>query len=74
MNDKLEKLRVFILNEFPIGVQMFNTHNIAGDYMITIYEADGVTIMYAPHYEYVEVFGLSYKEFVQLNEEVNTKC
>lgn len=74
MNDKLEKLRAFILNDFPNGVQMFNTHNIAGDYMITIYEADGVTIMYAPHYDYIEVFGLSYRDFEQLNKEVNTKC
>lgn len=74
MNDKLEKLRAFILNDFPNGVQMFNTRNIAGDYMITIYEADGVTIMYAPHYDYIEVFGLSYKEFNQLDKEVNTRC
>lgn len=74
MSERIETLKAYILDEFPSGVQMFNTHNIAGDYMITIYEADGVTIMYAPHYDYIEVFGLSYKEFVQLNEEVNTKC
>jgi len=45
---------------------IFNTRNVVGDPMITIYEGDGLTIDICYHYSYFEVFGLSNDEFKKL--------
>ena len=47
---------------------IFNTRNIAGDPMATLYEKDGLCIDICYGYEYFEVFGLTEEEFSELEE------
>ena len=47
---------------------LYNTRNMAGDAMVTIYHYDRLTIDLCPHWEYFEVFGLTYSEFCKLKE------
>lgn len=44
-------------------IQIFNTRNIVGDEMETIYEKDSITIDWCDGYGYYEVLGLSSEEF-----------
>lgn len=67
----MEKLIKFLKKEFPEGIQMFNTRNLVGDPMYTIYNKDGLVVDYCSRYEYIEVFGLSIKDFDRLNTEIN---
>lgn len=67
----MEKLIEFLKKEFPEGIQMFNIKNCVGDPMYTIYKKDGIVVEYCSRYEYIEVFGLSIKEFDRLNAEIN---
>lgn len=65
----MEELIEFLKENFPNGIQMFDTKNIIGDYMETIYGKDGITVDYAPFYGYIEIFGLSKKEFEIVEKE-----
>lgn len=47
---------------------IFNSRNIVGDVMNTIYEGDGLTIDICYGWQYFEVFGLSGEEFEELEE------
>ena len=60
---KIDDLIVFLKKEFPKGIQMFSTRNIVGDFMINIYEEDGIYVDYCYQYEYIEIFGLTKEEF-----------
>lgn len=73
MNNKVAFIRDFLLEFFPDGIQMFNSKNNAGDYMIDIFDELDVRIKFAPHYEYVEVFGLTNEEFAELDKAVNAR-
>lgn len=60
---------------------IFNTRNIVGDSMTTIYRGNELTIDICYHYSYFEVFGLSNDEFNELkkfyhtlNKEENELC
>ena len=53
---------------------LFNTRNLVGDPMTTVYNANGLTIDVCYHYSYFEVFGLSADEFKQLEKYYNQKC
>lgn len=44
METKLDNLIAFLKRKFPEGIQMFDTRNIVGDPMITIYERDGICV------------------------------
>lgn len=46
--------------------QWFNSRNICGDPMGTLYSEDGVVLDYCASYGYFEVFGLTDEEFIQL--------
>ena len=48
----------------PYGI--FDTRNIVGDFMSTIYEGNGLKIDICYGYKYFEVFGLTKEEFQQL--------
>lgn len=48
---------------------MFDTRNFVGDFMITIYDQDDIQVDYCPHYEYIEIFGLSEEDFERINLE-----
>lgn len=67
--DKMNKIKKFLKNTFDNGIQAFDTRNIVGDYMINIYNEDGVSIDYAPGYEYIEIFGLTDEEYQELEEQ-----
>lgn len=47
---------------------IFNSRNIVGDVMETIYKGEGLTIDICYGYEYFEVFGLSGEEFEELED------
>lgn len=64
---KLEKAKQIIeeyLEEAPCGI--FDCRNTAGDEMTNIYSADGLDIDICYSWLYFEVFGLSNKEFKEL--------
>lgn len=52
--------------DFRCGI--FNTGNIAGDPMGTIYEDDTLSILGCYYYSYFEVFGLSNDDFEKLKD------
>lgn len=66
--DKIDKLKKFLQEEYP-NIQAFNTRNIAGDSLYTVYEEDGITVEYCYYYEYIEIFGLTDEEFEDLVDE-----
>jgi hypothetical protein len=65
--NKIEKLKKFLQENYP-NIQAYNTRNLVGDYMINVYKADNIRVDYALEYEYIEIFGLSDKEFDDLLE------
>lgn len=67
----MQKLINFLKNNFPNGIQMFNTRNIPSDFTVTIYDENGITVNYCPYWEYIEVFGLSDEEFTKIEAEIN---
>ncbi len=66
----MEALKEFLKEHFPKGIQMFNTPNLAGDFMIQIYEDGEIYVLYAPGWNYIEVFGLTNKQFEELEKEI----
>lgn len=67
----MEKLIEFLKDRFPNGIQMFDTRNIVGDSMVTIYDEDGITVDYCHDYSYIEIFGLTDEEFEEVVEKSN---
>lgn len=65
--NKIEKLKRFLQENHP-NVQAFNSRNLVGDYMKTIYDEDGIVVDYAIDWDYIEIFGLSQDEFDSLIE------
>lgn len=60
---KVDKLIAFLKEKFPEGIQMFDTKNVVGDHMETIYEEDGITVDYCCGWGYIEIFGVSKEDF-----------
>jgi len=52
---------------------LFDSRNLVGDPMTTVYNANGLTVDICYHYSYFEVFGLSPDEFKKLREYYNQK-
>lgn len=66
----LEKAKETIKEHYvPCGI--FNSRNIVGDAMCTIYKDDGLQIDVCYYYEYFEVFGLTDAEFEELEKYYN---
>lgn len=57
---------LFLSKRFPDKIQMFNTKNIVGDDMETIYDDGKVKIEYSKEYDYIEIFGLSYRDYEEI--------
>ncbi len=67
--NKLEKAKEIIKKNFSLyDCGLFNTRNLVGDPMSTIYDEDGLTIDVCYYYSYFEVFGLTDEEFVELKK------
>ena len=66
--DRLSKVKKFIQENYYDGdvIQLFDSRNLVGDYMETVYDDDGITIDYCPGYHYLEVFGLTNEEYLEL--------
>ena len=59
-----------VIKEFFDDAQcgIYNCRNLLGDYLETLYEADGLTIDICYDYSYFEVFGLTDAEFSELKD------
>jgi len=66
---RLIKLKKFLKEVFKKNIQAFTTKNIVGDFMVTIYNKDGIQVDYAPGYGYIEIFGLTDEEYEELEKE-----
>ena len=66
--NRMENLRSFLVNQGYKGMQTFDTRNIAGDYMETIYQEDGIVVDICRGYCYLEIFGLSDEEYQSLDD------
>ena len=65
--NKLDIAKKIIKEFYPYtDCGIFNTRNILGDPMMTIYQDDGLTVDICYHYSYFEVFGLSKDDFNKL--------
>ena len=70
---RIENLIVFLKENFEKGIQMFDTANIIGDFMVPIYKKDDISVFFVPEYDYIEIFGISDEEFEIVEKEVNRK-
>lgn len=68
MKDKILLLKEFLQKNYK-QKQAFNTRNIVGDPMTTVYDKNGVIIDYCAYYDYVEIFGLENDVFNELLED-----
>lgn len=67
----LAKIIDFLKHEFPKGIQMFCSKNKADDYMYNMYSNDDVIINNCYQYNYIEISGLTIKEFDIVCKAVN---
>lgn len=56
-------LKVLLFAKEKKKIQMFDCYDIMGDYKETLFENNEVEVLYAPNYEYVEIVGLSDKDY-----------
>jgi hypothetical protein len=69
MINKLEKAKEIIKENYKyFDCGIFNTRNLVGDDIGTLYNEDGLRIDACWNYSYFEVFGLSDEEFEELKE------
>lgn len=66
--NKIDKLKIFLQENYP-NEQAFNTRNLIGDNMRTVYDEDGIIVDYCYEYEYIEIFGLTDVEFENLIDD-----
>lgn len=71
METKIKDLIAFLKDKYPNGAEMYNTRNLVGDILFTIYSKDGITVDECPKWEYIEIFGLTENEFDEVNKEIN---
>lgn len=64
--ERIEMLRDFILKYDLDGMQTFNTRNIVGDPMETVYADDEIIIDHCWRWGYLEIFGLTNEEYESL--------
>lgn len=64
--DAAKKIIEKYYKEFDCGI--FDTPNIVGDLMATIYKDDSIEILGCYYYSYFEVFGLSRDDFDRLED------
>lgn len=65
--NKLETAKKIIKEHIDIGgFGIFDTRNMVGDFMRTIFNEDGLTIDICDGWRYFEVFGLTDEEFLEL--------
>jgi len=66
-----EDIIEFLQKEFDgRKIQMFDSRNVVGDRMCNIYRKGNVSIDYCPGWDYIEIFGLTGKEFNTVMEAI----
>lgn len=71
--NKLDKAKEIIKEYYRFAdCGIFNSRNILGDPMSTVYEDEDLLIDICYHYAYFEVFGLTIKEFKELEKYYNS--
>lgn len=68
--EKIQELKNFLQENYP-NIQAFNTRNIVGDLVYNVYNENGIRVDYCEGWEYVEIFGLTEKEFQNLVGAMN---
>lgn len=69
----LEKAKEIVKENYRYAdCGLFNTRNILGDRMVTIYKGEGLTVDICFYYSYFEVFGLSNADFKELERYYNS--
>lgn len=69
---KFEKAKEIIKEHFKEGdCGIYNSRNIVGDWMVNIYNNEGLSIDICYLYNYFEVFGLTDEEFAELCKYYN---
>lgn len=67
--NKLDMAKRIIRAHFDSGCcGLYDTRNIVGDSMETIYDNEGLRIELCTNWSYFEVFGLSKAEFLELKK------
>ena len=66
---RIEKLIKFLKERFKDGIQMFDTPSMVDDFRVPIYNKDEITVLWATHYEYIEIYGISDEEFERVMKE-----
>ena len=66
---RIEKLIKFLKERFENGIQMFDTPSLVNDFRLPIYSEDEITVLWAPGYEYIEIYGISDEEFERVMKE-----
>lgn len=66
---RIEKLIKFLKERFENGIQMFDTPSLVNDFRLPIYSEDEITVLWAPGYEYIEIYGISSEEFDRVMKE-----
>ena len=65
--NKLEIAKKLIAEHYA-DAGIFNTENLVGDSMVTLYDSDGLVVNLCYEWAYFEVFGLTNDEFAKLRE------
>ena len=66
---RIENLIKFLKERFEDGIQMFDTPSMVDDFRVPIYSKDEITVLWAPYYDYIEIFGISSEEFERVKKE-----
>ena len=61
---RIEKLIKFLKERFES-----DTPSLVNDYRKPIYVEDDITVLYAPSWNYIEIFGISDEEFERVMKE-----
>ena len=58
--ERVDKLIKFLRKEHGQYIQTFyDVGSLAGDYRINEYSRDGIQVLYAPGYDYIEIYNLT---------------
>lgn len=57
--NKIDKLKKFLNEEFKEKILAYNSRNLVGDRIYTIYDEDGITVDMCYEWNYIEIFGLT---------------
>ena len=68
---RIEKLIKFLKERFESGIQMFDTPSRVNDFRVPIYSEDDITVLYAPSWDYIGIYGISDEEFERVMKEAN---